>query len=150
MNYQLINKLNTEVPQLNNKYYKLLYIYESKFGNTLERYSEENAIPYLNINLILSEKLQHVQASRRPYRAAEYLKELLLETEKDIICIDYYELLFEPSLNLNPFELFNSISRNKTLLITWRGDIKDGYFIHAVPGHPEYVKMPIKDAVLIH
>lgn len=150
MNYHFLNQLNTEVPQLKNKYYKLLYIYESKLGNTLARYSEENAIPYLNINLILSKKLQHVQANRRPYRAADYLKELLLETEQDIICIDYYELLFEPSLNLNPFELFNSISRNKTLLITWRGDIKDGYFIHAVPGHPEYIKTPIKDMVLIH
>ncbi len=149
MNYHYINKLNAEFPLLKNKYYKQLYIYESKLGDTLKIYSEEQNLPYLNMNVILSEKLLHTEANRRPYRAEEYVKDILLNDEFDTVCIDYYELLFEPSLKLNPFELFKSISRNKTLLIAWRGNIKDGYFIHALPGHPEYLKVPITDVVLI-
>lgn len=101
------------------------------------------------MNVILSEKLLHTVANMRPYQAEEYVKEIILENAFDTICIDYFELLFEPSLKLNPFELFRGISRNKTLLIAWRGNIKDGYFIHAIPGHPEYLKVPISDVVLI-
>ena len=144
-----INKLNTEVPQLKNKYYKQLYIHESKLGNTLKIYSDQQNLPYLNMNIILSEKLLHIEKNRRPYRAEEFGKEILLNSEFDTICIDYFELLFERSLKLNPFEMFKSISRNKTLLIAWRGNIKNGYFIHAIPGHPEYLKVPINDVVLI-
>lgn len=150
MNYLLLNKLNTEVPLLKNKYYKQLFIYESKLGNSLEKFSIDQNIPYLNLNVLLSELLQNVDMNRRPYRAAELVDNLIMNEDGEIVCIDYYELLFEPSLKLNPFETFKSISRKKTLLIAWRGNIQNDYLIHAEPGHPEYMKVRITDAVLIH
>ncbi|WP_106450119.1 BREX-3 system P-loop-containing protein BrxF [Trichococcus alkaliphilus] len=149
LNYQYLNQLDREVPYLKNKYHKLLYLYEYKKGDTLKYYSEANKVPYINVNLYLSENLADVKPNRRPYKVVD-LMNLLGDTEDDILCLDYFEILFEPSLMLQAFDIFKNLSKRKVVLVAWRDEIKDGYLIHAKPGHPEYTKELIADTTIIY
>ena len=149
MNIQSTEKLKKSIASLHRRYYKQIYVVEYTNGNTVKRFSEENDIPYLNLNIELSKLLLKESIKRRPYKVSDYLNQLINASSKDMICLDYYELLFEPALRVNPFALFKSISRNKMLLIAWRGNLNDHQFIHAEPGHPEYQKYSIADSVLI-
>ena len=149
MNYQYLNQLEREVPYLTNKYNKLLYVYEYKKGDTLKYYSEANNLPYINVNLYLSEKLIEVKPNRRPYKVAD-LMNALMDTKSDIICLDYFEILFEPSLKLQPFDILKNMSRKKTVLVAWRYELKDGYLVYAQPGHPEYTKKLLADTTIIY
>mgnify|MGYP006365335467 FL=1 len=149
MNYQYLNQLNKEVPYLKNKYNKILYLYEYKKGDTLKYYSEVNKLPYINVNLYLSEKLINVKPDRRPYKAVDLMNSLG-DKEADTICLDYFEILFEPSLKLQPFDILKNLSRRKTILVAWRYELKDGYLVYAQPGHPEYKKEMIADTTIIY
>lgn len=145
----VLNNLSVRLQNISQLYYKQIYVYEYERGNSVEHFSQANHYPLMNVNLLLSEKIKEVPQNRRPYKIAELLYEFINDAEYEIVCIDYYEMLFEPSLRVNPFDLFTNLSRSKTLIITWRGTIKDNYFIYAEPGHPEYIKYSTKDAIVI-
>ena len=149
MNYQYLSRLDKEIPYLKNKYNKILYLYEYKKGDTLKYYSEVNKLPYINVNLYLSEKLMDVKPNRRPYKVIDLMNSLG-DNDDDIICLDYFEILFEPSLKLQPFDILKNLSRRKTVLVAWRYELKDGYLVYAQPGHPEYKKEMITDTTLIY
>lgn len=149
MNYQFLEHLKSSIVDLEKQYYKQIYVHDYLRGNTIKKYSEAYNVPYINLNVELSKLLDGVSNSRRPYKAVEYCTELIKEVESNIVCIDFYELLFEPSLKIIPFELFKNISKNKALIVAWRGEIKDGFFIHAEPSHPEYIKYSMCDAIVI-
>lgn len=149
MNYQYLSQLDKEIPYLKNKYNKILYLYEYKKGDTLKYYSEANKLPYINVNLYLSEKLMDVKPNRRPYKVIDLMNSLG-DNDDDIICLDYFEILFEHSLKLQPFDILKNLSRRKTVLVAWRYELKDGYLVYAQPGHPEYKKETITDTTLIY
>ena len=149
MNYQYLSRLDKEIPYLKNKYNKILYLYEYKKGDTLKYYSEVNKLPYINVNLYLSEKLMDVKPNRRPYKVVDLMNSLG-DNDDDIICIDYFEILFEPSLKLQPIDILKNLSRRKTVLVAWRYELKDGYLVYAQPGHPEYKKELITDTTIIY
>ncbi len=149
MNYQYLNRLDKEVPYLKNKYNKILYLYEYKKGDTLKYYSEVNKISYIDVNLYLSEKLMDVKPNRRPYKVIDLMNSLG-DNDDDIICLDYFEILFEPSLKLQPFDILKNLSRRKTILVAWRYELKDGYLVYAQPRHPEYKKELITDTTIIY
>lgn len=145
----MLNNLSARLQNISQLYYKQVYVYEYERGNSVEYFSQAKHYPLMNINLLLSERIKTVARNRRPYKVAEILHEFINNVDSEIVCIDYYEMLFEPSLGVNPFDLFTNLSRNKTLIITWRGRIEGDYFIHAEPGHPEYTKYSTKDAIVI-
>lgn len=149
LNNYYFNQLDKEIPSLKNKYNKILFLKESQNGNTLRKYSNENDIAYINVNLYLSEKLIDVETNRRTLKAIS-LMSLLGERENDIICLDYFEMLFEPSLKLKPFEIFKDLSKRKVVVIAWRYEVNDGYLIYARPGHPEFKKELVTDMTIIH
>ena len=141
--------MDKEVPYLKNKYNKILYLYEYKKGDTLKYYSEVNKLTYINVNLYLSEKLMDVKPNRRPYKVIDLMNSLG-DNDDDIICIDYFEILFEPSLKLQPFDILKNLSRRKTVLVAWRYELKDGYLVYAQPGQKKKKKELITDTTIIY
>lgn len=149
LNISVLNRLRDSCQNISQRYYKQIYVCEYELGNNVAYFSKENHYSLINVNLLLSEKIKELPQNRRPYKIAELLYEFIDAVETETICIDYYEMLFDPSLRVNPFDLFTNLSKSKTLIITWRGIIKDNYFIYAEPGHPEYIKYSTKDAIII-
>lgn len=134
---------------MSNKYQKILFIYESRLGDTLKYLSESNGYPYINLNLYLSEKLKEVKPENRPYKAIDLMDELIEQYDR-LICIDYIEILFEPTLSLNAIEVLKNLSRRATLLVAWRGEIENGYLINARAGYLDYSKTSIDDITIIY
>lgn len=149
MNQKIIEQLSQALPDINKHYFKQVYIFEYKQGDTVLKFSEQQNIPYINLNVALSSRLKDIPQNRRIFKITDIFNTLIQSYPESTICIDYYELLFDPSLSINVFELFKSASRNKTLIIAWRGTLTQRDFIHAEPGHPEYKKYPIEDTFIL-
>lgn len=149
MNKKVIGQLLQALPNINKHYVKQVYVFEYKQGNTVLKFSEQQNIPYINLNLTLSSELKNIPQNRRIFKITDIFNTLIQSYPANIICIDYYELLFEPSLAINVFELFKNASRYKTLIIAWRGTLTHQEFVHAEPGHPEYKKYPIEDTLIL-
>jgi len=63
----------------------------------------------------------------------------------DLALLDHIDILFSPTLQLDAVALLNSLSRNKTVVATWQGEVKDGKVLHAEEWHPEYQSHSIDD-----
>lgn len=150
MNLQHIEKLQQILPDINKWYFRQVFICEDEDGHTVRGFSEQQRLPYINLNLELSRILKDVPENRRIYKITDVISRLIQSYPENIICLDYYELLFDPSLSVNAFDLFKSASRNKTLIIAWRGKLTEQEFIYAESGHPEYTKYPIHDTIVIN
>jgi len=150
MNLKHIEKLQKIIPEINKLYFRQVFIQEDIEGHTVRRFSKQKNIPYLNLNLEFSRILKDVPQNRRVYKITDTFSTLIQSYSENTICLDYYELLFDPSLSVNTFNLFKNASRNKTLIIAWRGKLTVQEFIYAEPEHPEYTKYPIHDTIVIN
>jgi hypothetical protein len=55
------------------------------------------------------------------------------------------DLLFEPSLKLNPLHIFLDASRTTSLVIAWPGTCEEGKLTYAVPSHAHNRTWPTAD-----
>ena len=149
MKPQFLQSIRHNIDIVRMSYYKQIYVYDYKYGDSVKVFSETENFPYINVNMELSEKLIAIPQSNRKYYVTEFLQEILMGRTEEIICLDYFELLFHPELAVNPFQLLRDISRNKTLVISWRGNIEGDALVHAEPGHPEYKRQTVEDAIII-
>ena len=65
------------------------------------------------------------------------------------LAVDNTEIIFDPSLMLNPLGLLQSLSRTRLLIWSWNGEVEDGHVTYAYPGHPEYQRIPTSEMTLI-
>lgn len=66
-----------------------------------------------------------------------FAQEIERRTPGPILCTDI-DLMFDPSLELEPLQLLREASRQTPLVVLWPGDNKDWVLSYAVPGHPHY------------
>ncbi|MEK5299788.1 BREX-3 system P-loop-containing protein BrxF [Bacillus sp. FSL R10-2201] len=149
MNNHLLEQIKNGILDVSRRYFKQVYVYDYKNGNSVKKFAENHSLPYINVNIEMSQLIRDVPINSRTYRIAEAFQQLIDKDQNDVICLDYYELLFEPSLAIDPLLLIKNSSRNKTLIISWRGTISGNTFIYAEPGHPEYKKYRVQDALII-
>ena len=65
------------------------------------------------------------------------LDELRNRSPGPVVCADV-DLLFHPSLNLDPLVLFRQASRHTKLVVMWPGTYSKGVLSYAVPEHNHY------------
>lgn len=64
-------------------------------------------------------------------------EEMLRQAPGPVICTDI-DLLFEPSLGLDPLKLLRDASRQTAIVVMWPGQTKDTVLSYAVPEHAHY------------
>jgi hypothetical protein len=125
--------------QLTALYHRLLLIVAApSSGKTgLLRTCERTvACSYLNLSLTLSQRLLELKAQDRALQAQNILNDVL--TGEGLLLVDNIELLFDPSLQLDPLRALKAVSRRRSLVVAWPGTLDNGYLTYAEPGHPEY------------
>jgi hypothetical protein len=80
---------------------------------------------------------------QRKLKAEEVIGDLLRGTNHHMVCLDNTELLFDPTLSLNPLGLLRNLSRNGLVIATWSGMLEDTSLVYAYPDHPEYFKQTV-------
>ena len=144
----LINKLN----DVDQQYFRLVLIVgkpESGKTRALSVLSEKYDVPVTSVNRALCQQLLDQPEKERKLRASEILGDLVQGMKGDPILLDNTEVLFDPSLYLNPLKALQSVSRNKRIVASWSGEIVDSHLIYAQPDHPEYNRSDIKDLVYV-
>jgi len=61
------------------------------------------------------------------------------------LLVTQIDLLFEPSLRLDPLTLLRGLSRQRPLLVAWPGSFQNGVLAYAVPEHSHYRIWPRPD-----
>jgi hypothetical protein len=149
-------ELEQMIPTLPQQYHRLILIVgQPGAGKTrlLKELSRRagGAIPYLNLNLALSQQLLDLTGKERPLRARRLLAEILDEQPQETLALDNIELLFEPTLHQDPLVLLQGLSRNKSLIAAWPGtyDAASQVLTYAEPGHPEYRRYQKPEVIVV-
>lgn len=106
--------------------------------SALQSISRTLDAPLLNLNLQMCRNLLDLTPRQKSLRLPAILVEVVDSTKGDVVLLDNIEILFEPSLEQDPLRLLQGISRNRTIVASWGGMLRDGRLIYATPGHPEY------------
>jgi len=138
-------ELERLLPDVARQYHRcILVVGPVRSGKTplLKELCQRQGIPYLNVNLALSQRLLNLTSKERPLRVRRLLDDVIGEQPGDVIVLDNVELLSDPALHQDPLVCLQALSRNKTLIVAWSGtydeDGEKGVLTYAEPGHPEY------------
>lgn len=97
-----------------------------------------NAAP-LNIGLELGRRLAATPISDRGFSTNESLREITDGVHNDVpLLLDNLEVLFEPSLKVNPLNVIKLLAHSRLVVAEWPGEMHNDRLIYAGMGHPEY------------
>jgi len=136
--------------------------------SALQEVSARASAPLVNVNLELSRRMLDLTERQRALQLPRLLGKIVGEATGELVLLDNIEILFDVHLKQDPLRLLQGLSRNKTVVAAWNGEIRtEGrglrtessadidsalstrssalYLTYAVPDHPEYRRYPIRD-----
>ncbi|MDA3831869.1 MAG: BREX-3 system P-loop-containing protein BrxF [Spirochaetales bacterium] len=144
----LADKIMRKVKQLDELYHRLmLVVAPSGAGKTtaLQDMRDRTGAPLINVNLELSRLMLDLTQRQRALQPPRLLREIIDKDAGNMTLLDHIELLFDVGLKQDPLRLLQRLSRNKTIVASWNGDIVNGFLIYAEPAHPEFRRYPVHD-----
>ena len=115
----------------------------------LKALCQQQHVPYLNVNLALSQRLLDLTDKERPLRVRRLLADVIDEQAADIIALDNLELLFDPTLHQDPLVCLQALSRNRTLVAACGGNYEGGVLTSPEPGPPAYRRYDRPEALIV-
>ncbi len=171
----LADRVLNKIGEASELYHRLvILVAPSGSGKTavLQEVHDRTAAPLINVNLELSLRMLDLTSRQRALQIPRLLAEILDASEADVVLLDNVEILFDVSLKQDPLRLLQGISRKKTVVVAWSGEIWSGggglmresknaedsslitkssppYLVYATPDHPEYRRYPIRDFLVV-
>ena len=115
----------------------------------LQNVCEGIGAPMINVNLELSKRMLDLTERQRVLQLPRLLQGMVGEIAGDTVILDNIEILFDVSLKQDPLRLLQGLSRNKTVVVAWTGDIEGDHLTYAEPDHPEYKRYSLRDLMIL-
>lgn len=145
------DKIRDAIKQSEGLYHRLvLLVGETGSGKTtaIRNAAHELDVDVINVNLALSAKLLELTARQRSVHLSKLLGEVV-ETVAPVALLDNTEILFDRDLHQDPLRLLQSISRNRCVVASWNGTIRDNKLTYAEAGHPEYRSYDLPETLVV-
>ena len=97
--------------------------------------------PVVNLGVELAQALVSLPESRRSLAVSGVLEGLVASKQAPVVALDDIEVLFEPSLRLQPLELLKQISRSTVLVVAWPGTLEMDRLTFGETGRPEHITL---------
>lgn len=146
------NQIIDKIEQAAGLYHRLvLVVAPSGAGKTdaLKEVHRHPGAPLVNVNLEISRRMLDLTARQRGLQASQLVEEVLKESDGEVVLLDNIEILFDPSLQQDPLRLLLGLSRNRTLVVSWNGQIRNNTLSYGEPGHPEYQRYTVENFLVI-
>ena len=98
--------------------------------------SEE--ITLLELSEELCEHLLPLSRDDRSRKAPDILAKMLNCIASEVVWIDRIQILFEPSLELDPLRQLQELARIKPIIAIWSGQLTEQFLTFSVPGRADY------------
>lgn len=145
----LLDKVRLGAERVSQMYYRLLVVVSNDEVGGRRHMGEGLGIQRIDVGEKLGEELMEVSAKRRLLKVAGLLEDLLDDVEDDGVLLDHVEILFDESLKVEPLTLLRNVSRQRLVVVMWRGEIEAGNLVYGSPGHHEYRSYPARDVALV-
>lgn len=102
----------------------------------------------INVNLALSAELLELTAKQRALRLPGILDQVIDKVQSPVV-LDNLEILFDKDLKQDPLRLLQGISKNRSVVASWKGTTTGGNLNYAEAGHPEYRSYDLVDLTVV-
>lgn len=134
-----LERLIGELDDINSKL--ILLVGPSRSGKTqlLRQLGAKLNVEPLNVGLELGRRLAATPNNKRGFSAGELLREIAdKERADDPLLLDNLELLFEPSLQINPLDIVRRVAHSKRVVAVWPGEMRGDRLVYSDMSHPEH------------
>lgn len=148
----LAYQISGKIEEIAGLYYKLILLVTDPETSNLINFDllanrlQSSAI---NTNLELSQRMLSLTPRQRSLKTASLLGAIIKDVSQDIVLLNNIHILFEPLLYQDPLRLLQQLSRHKTIIAVWEGQVQDQYLTYAGPDHPEYRRYPARELVIV-
>ena len=134
-----LEKLINDVGHLNCKLILLVSSGGCSKTQTIRALGDRLGMRPVILGAELGRILASTPQSKRSLAAGELVRDIAGRAiEGGALLLDNIELLFEPSLHLNPLDLLKRLADSRTVLAVWPGQLRSDRLTYAEIGHPEY------------
>lgn len=99
-----------------------------------EKELAENAIP---LNVELAKNLSMIKPNRRTMRMEQCFRQVLESLPDDPIIMDF-DVLFNPTYEIDVMKILSSVAKTKPFRAIWPGKYENGKLIYAEEGYSDY------------
>ena len=148
----LAYQLSQKIEDIAGLYYKLiLLLTDPETSNLINLDLLANRLggSSINTNLKLSQLMLSLTPRQRSLKSASLLGAIIKDIPKDTVLLNNNHILFDPLLRQDPLRLLQNLSRHKTIIAVWEGQVQSQYLTYARPDHPEYRRYPARELVII-
>ena len=129
----------------------VLLVGPSGSGKTasLRALADAEKVPVLNVGAEISRRLLDLTERQRILQLPTLLEEAVAGLPGSLTILDNTEVLFNQVLKQDPLRLLQGLSRGRTIVASWLGDVNGGQLTYAVPEHPEFRRYPSADQLVV-
>lgn len=136
-NLPALERLIGEVNDLQSKL--ILLVGRSGKTRLLRALARRLNVASSNIGMKLGQRLAATPVSDRGFSTNELLREITDDMRSDTpLLLDNLEVLFEPSLKINPLNVIKLLAHSRLVIAAWPGEMRNDRLIYAGMGHPEH------------
>ena len=146
------DKIKRSLQAAEGLYYRLvLLVGETGSGKTgiLRDVADDLGAEVININLALSSELLELTAKQRALRLPGILDHRSWTKPRPPWCSIISKFSSTRILSKTHCACLQGISRNRSVVASWNGNITGGKLIYAETGHPEYRSYDLADTVIV-
>jgi hypothetical protein len=147
-----VNQIRQRLSGIADIYNRLvLLVGPSGSGKTavLRALAESEKLPVLNVGADISRQLLDLTERQRVLQLPKLLEEAVSALPGDLTLMDNTEVLFNPLLKQDPLRLLQGLSRDRTIVVSWLGEVDKGRLMYAAPEHPEFRRYPSADLLFV-
>jgi len=111
----------------------------------LRALSEAEDGVFVELGKKLSTALIDIPAPFRTASVEDCFAACMGESTSETTCLDHLEILFEPSLLINPVALIQGASRHAVIVAAWPGVVEGSRLTFGSPDHPGYKEIQEQD-----
>jgi len=148
----LAYQISEKIEGIAGLYYKLiLLVTDPETNNSInfDLLAHQLQSSAINTNLELSLLMLSLTPRQRSLKSASLLGAIIKDVPKDTVLLNHIHILFDPLLRQDPLRLLQNLSRHKTIIAIWEGQVQGQYLTYARPDHPEYRRYPARELVII-
>lgn len=105
----------------------------------LRQLAQRLCVAPFNVGVPLGHRLAGMPVAERGFSTNELLREVTDSARDNApLLLDNLEVLFEPSLRINPLDLIKRLAHSRRVVAVWPGELRNDRLVYARMGHPEY------------
>lgn len=110
----------------------------------------EYKLPCVSVNKDLSKSLIGQPNANHSRDTLNWISLKIKEIDKEPLLLQDFDLIFDPTLKLDPLVVFRQTSKNKKLLVLWPGNFNNNILSYASPEHAHFRTWANPGVEIIH